>query len=278
MRILLITDSHLANGAPELVANWRAASRYAERSAVDLTIHLGDISFDAINREAQLREAKALVDAWPTPMRLIPGNHDIGDNPGTRDVPAREWLTAASRARYLATFGEDRWAIDAEGWRLIAFDAQLFGSGTAEEDEQWEWINSEFHNAAGKPVIVLLHKPLFENPLTDRDHHMRYVPLAARDRLLALIATADVRLVLCGHAHQYLDRTIDGVRHVWLPSCAFIIPDPHQKRFGEKIVGVGVLELERDGGRDGCGYGLDVVAADGLVAHDITQLRGLMNV
>ena len=274
MRILLVTDSHLANGAPELVANWHAAARYAERSAIDLTIHLGDISFDAINNGAQLHEAKALVDAWPTPMLLIPGNHDIGDNPGTRDVPAREWLSATSRARYLAVFGEDRWAIDAESWRLIAFDAQLFGSGTPEEDEQWDWIAGEFASASARPIIVLLHKPLFENPLTDSDHHMRYVPRAARDRLLALCRAGDVPLVLCGHAHQYLDRTVDGVRHVWLPSCAFIIPDAHQPRLGEKIVGVGVLELERDGTR----YGLDVVAADGLVAHDITQLRGLMSV
>lgn len=272
MRILLITDSHLANGAPELVANWRAAARYAERSAIDLTIHLGDISFDAINTQAQLHEAKALVDAWPTTMRVIPGNHDIGDNPGTLDVPESEWLREASRARYLALFGDDRWTIVAEGWTLIAFDAQLFGSGMPEEEEQWQWIANAFANANGKPVIVFLHKPLFEDPATDSDHHMRYVPHAARDRLLALFARADANLVLCGHAHQYLDRTIAGVRHVWLPSCAFIIPDPHQERFGEKIVGVAVLELEGDSFR------LDVVAADGLVAHDITQLRGLMNV
>ncbi len=272
MRILLITDSHLADTALDFVANWHAAARYARRSAIDLTIHLGDISLDAINTEPQLDEARALVDTWPTPMRLIPGNHDIGDNPGTRDVPEREWLSVPSRARYLALFGEDRWAIDAEGWKLIAFDAQLLGSGASEEDAQWEWITKEFSNAAGRPIIVILHKPLFEDAATDSDHHMRYVPHAARDRLLALIDAADVRLVLCGHAHQYLDRTIDGVRHVWLPSCAFIIPDAHQKRLGEKIVGVGVLELERDA------YRLDVVVAEGLVAHDVTQSRRTMRV
>ena len=276
MRILLITDSHLANGALDFVANWHAAASYAKRSAIDLTIHLGDISLDAINTWPQLHEARVLVDAWPTPMRLIPGNHDIGDNPGTRDAPEHEWLSEASRARYLALFGEDRWAIDAEGWRLIAFDAQLLGSGMPEEAEQWDWLASEFKNAAGKPIVVLLHKPLFENPATDSDHHMRYVPHAARDRLLVLIARADVRLVLCGHAHQYLDRTIDGVRHVWLPSSAFIIPDPHQTRFGEKIVGVGVLELGRDG--EGYRFGLDVVVAEGLVAHDITQSRRTMRI
>ena len=272
MRILLITDSHLADGAPNLVANWHAAARYAERSAIDLTIHLGDISFDAINTEAQLREAKALVDAWPTPMRLIPGNHDIGDNPGTLDVPAHEWLSTSSRERYLALFEEDRWTIADQGWRLIAFDAQLFGCGMPEEEEQWQWIANELDSARGEPIIMLLHKPLFENPATDSDHHMRYLPRAARDRLLALFARAHVRLVLCGHAHQYLDRTIAGIRHVWLPSCAFVIPDPHQKRFGEKIVGVGVLEL------DAGSYRLDVVVAEGLIAYDITRARESMNV
>ncbi len=274
MRILLITDSHLADIASDFVANWHAAARYAKRSAIDLTIHLGDISFDAINVHAQLQESRALVDAWPTPMRLIPGNHDIGDNPGTLDVPEREWLTNASRARYVALFGDDRWAIDADGWQLIAFDAQLFGSETSEEEEQWEWIANAFANASGKPIVVILHKPLFENLSTDSDHHMRYLPHTARDRLLAMIGQADVRLVVCGHAHQYLDRTIDGVRHVWLPSCAFIIPDLHQKRLGEKIVGVGLLELTRDG--DDHRYGLDVVVAEGLVAYDVTQSRKAM--
>lgn len=271
MRILLITDSHLANGASELVANWNAAARYARRWAIDLTIHLGDISFDAINTAAQLAEARALVEQWPTPIRLIPGNHDIGDNPGTHDIPEHEWLSDARRAHYLALFGEDYWAIDADGWRLIAFNAQLFGSGTPAEEAQWEWIAGEFENARSRPIVVFLHKPMFEHPATDTDHHMRYLPHAARDRLLACFASADVRLVLCGHAHQYLDRTFAGVRHVWLPSCAFIIPDSHQQRFGEKIVGVGVLELENDG--DAQRFGLDVVAADGLIAHDITRIR-----
>ena len=268
MRILLITDSHLANGASDLVANWNAAARYARRSAVDLTIHLGDISFDAINTPAQLAEARALVEQWPTPMRLIPGNHDIGDNPGTQGIPGHEWLSDARRALYLASFGEDRWAIDAGQWRLIAFDAQLLGSGMSAEDDQWDWIAGEFESARGRPIVVFLHKPMFENPATDTDHHMRYVPRAARDRLLAFFGWADVRLVLCGHAHQYLDRSFDGVRHVWLPSCAFIIPDSEQQRFGEKFVGVGVLEL-----LDDPDYRLDVVVADGLVAHDITRIR-----
>lgn len=268
MRILLITDSHLANGASDLVANWNAAARYARRSAVDLTIHLGDISFDAINTPAQLAEARALVEQWPTPMRLIPGNHDIGDNPGTQGIPGHEWLSDARRSLYLASFGEDRWAIDAGQWRLIAFDAQLLGSGMPAEDDQWDWIAGEFENARGRPIVVFLHKPMFENPATDTDHHMRYVPRAARDRLLAFFAGADVRLVLCGHAHQYLDRSFDGVRHVWLPSCAFIIPDSEQQRFGEKFVGVGLLEL-----LDDPDYRLDVVVADGLVAHDITRIR-----
>ena len=48
----------------------------------------------------------------------------------------------------------------------------------------------------------------------------------------------DVRAVLSGHRHQHLDRVIGGVRHVWLPSTAFYLPDSIQDRLGDKVTGL----------------------------------------
>jgi hypothetical protein len=88
------------------------------------------------------------------------------------------------------------------------------------------------------------------------------VPPEPRRRLLDLLAPVDLRLVLSGHTHQYLDRTIRGVRHVWLPSTAFIIPEPMQDRIGEKVTGVGVLDLEET-----CRF--DLVCPDGMRRHSL---------
>ena len=257
MRLLVVTDSHLAADARAIVGNWHAAAAYALRAGIDGTIHLGDITLDAASRPEQLDEARAFVDAWPTPIRLIPGNHDVGDNRDTTGVPERSWLSPGSLARYRAAFGADWWSFAAGEWTVVGLDVQLFGSGLDAEEAQWRWLDETFADAPG-PIVCCLHKPLFENRDTDADHNLRLVPHAARNRLFERLAAHDVRLVLSGHAHQHLDRVVDDVRHVWMPSCAFVFPDSLQPRLAEKIVGVGVLEL------DGDDYRFDVVAPDAM--------------
>jgi len=81
MRIAVVSDSHLAPVAEELLPNWEAAKQFISRSAVDLTIHLGDVTLDGANRSADLRYARSVIGEWPTRIRFLPGNHDIGDNP-----------------------------------------------------------------------------------------------------------------------------------------------------------------------------------------------------
>ena len=73
---------------------------------------------------------------------------------------------------------------------------------------------------------------------------IRYLPAAERRRLLELTADASLRAAISGHTHQYRDRTVEGLRHVWVPSTAFYLPDGIQDRVGEKVTGVEVLELE----------------------------------
>ncbi|MBZ5590085.1 MAG: hypothetical protein LAO05_16140 [Acidobacteriia bacterium] len=91
--------------------------------------------------------------------------------------------------------------------------------------------------------MLLLHKPLFQDsPLDEKPHH-RYLPPASRRRLLGLMSGA----VLGGHTHQYRDQTVDAVRHIWLPSTAFYLPDGLQDRLSEKVTGLSVLDLTRDG-------------------------------
>ena len=101
--------------------------------------------------------------AWPTPIRCIPGNHDIGDNRGAYGVPESEWYDDAKQAAYQASFGEDYWSVDAAGWKLIALDSLRFASGTDGEDAQWQWFDEQIAASAGRPVVVALHKPMYED-------------------------------------------------------------------------------------------------------------------
>lgn len=91
-----------------------------------------------------------------------------------------------------------------------------------------------------------LHRPLARVRPDDPKHKGRYVGEAARDRLLDGPLKATLRLVNSGHTHQYLDALVGGVRHVWMPSSAFVLPDSMQARIGEKLVGIGLLVLEQE--------------------------------
>jgi hypothetical protein len=65
-----------------------------------------------------------------------------------------------------------------------------------------------------------------------------------------------------GHVHQYRDRVVDGVRHLWIPSTAFFLPDELQDRIGEKVTGIGMIELGPDRLR------VHLVCPEGVIRHD----------
>lgn len=264
MRILLVSDSHLAPAAHPCNDNWQAVRHYAGRSGADLTLHVGDITLDGINAPAQHAWALGSCADWPTPLRFLPGNHDIGDNPSTPDNAVKDPLDLDRLYQYRDDFGSDYWVQTAGAWQVIGLNAQLFGTGVAAEAEQWAWLEDALAQAGRQPLALVLHKPLFlDDPEEASVPLIRYVPVAPRRRLLALLRRSDLRLVLSGHTHQYLDRVIAGVRHIWLPSTAFIIPDVRQTRVGEKVTGVGLLELSPEG------HGFDLVVPDGVERHSL---------
>jgi 3',5'-cyclic AMP phosphodiesterase CpdA len=263
MRVLLITDSHLAPTISAFNANWTAVRTFAHRVRADLTVHLGDITLDGAGDPAQYEFARTMCEDWPTPIHFVPGNHDVGDNPPGPGVTCDQPLDETQLARYRAHFGPDYWALAADGWRLVGLNTQLFGTDTATEAGQWEWLRAQACLCEVEPTAILLHKPLFQDSPADTKPHARYVPIAARRRMLDLLRPLDVRLVLSGHVHQYLDRCFDDIRHIWLPSTAFYLPDTLQERIGEKVTGVGLLELTRHGHR------FDLICPDGVTRHNV---------
>ena len=115
----------------------------------------------------------------------------------------------------------------------MGLDAQLFGTGTAEEDEQFTWLEEALRDRR-RPLGVMLHKPLFRNRPDDTEIHVRYVPAVPRRRLLDCLATCDLRFVVSGHVHQTRRFRVGGVEHVWAPSTAYCIPDARQERMARR--------------------------------------------
>ena len=125
MRIALIADTHLSARSPECVANWHAARRAVGRLGADLTVDLGDITLDGQTHGDELAFASRLMQPWPTEMRCVPGNDDLGD--GSGESPLDERLLRA----YRDIFGPDHWVIKAGDGKLLGINAQLLGTGLA---------------------------------------------------------------------------------------------------------------------------------------------------
>ena len=261
MRIALLSDTHVSARAPECVANWYAARRAIERLRPDLTVHLGDITLDGQCDPDEVPFAAALATQWPTRVRFIPGNHDVGD--GSGEAPVDEEL----RERYQRYFGPDRWSVVGDDWQLLGINAQLLGSGTPQEEEQWRWLEGPAIAAARtRATVLFLHRPLVRT-VNDPKREGRYVPETAARRLLDGPLQATLRLVVSGHTHQYLDRVDAGVRHLWMPSSAFVLPDRLQSRVGVKVVGIGVLAVNAEGVR------FDLFCPDGMARHDVPWMK-----
>ena len=267
MRIAVVTDSHLAPQAEMLNANWRAVQRFVAGAKIDFTIHLGDTTIDGADDPAQFQWVKQLAQQWPSPMRFVPGNHDIGDNPPQPGDAVEQPLTVERLDHYRKALGRDYWSVEAGDWVLIGLNAQLLGSGLGAETEQWDWLFKVAGQAGPRPVLLMLHKPLCRDDMGEDIASDNYITPPARRRLQQAMAMMDLRAVLSGHRHQYLDHTIDGLRHIWVPSTAFILPDTMQERIGEKLNGFGMIEL-RDGQMR-----FDLVCPQGMQRNDALDDR-----
>ena len=142
-------------------------------------------------------------------------------------------------------------------------------SGLASEAEQFDWLASELAGANGKPVAVFLHKPIFLDTPADPELEssaIRYVLPPARQRLVDLLGSVDLRLIASGHVHQRRDFTFNHVRHVWAPSAGFIISDARQEVIGTKEVGLVEYRFQPDS------FEVRHVKAPGQVDVDLDEL------
>jgi len=168
MRIVVITDTHLARRATSFVENCRTVALWIAEARPDLVVHCGDISLDAAAHPAELIEAAGMLADLSVLVRFLPGNHDIGDNPIAPGKHAEHPLDLARLKQYRVLFGPDRWALHAGAWQVIGLNAQLFGTATAEEEGQFDWLGNELRSGAG-PLGLMLHKPLFRTGPVDRE-------------------------------------------------------------------------------------------------------------
>jgi 3',5'-cyclic AMP phosphodiesterase CpdA len=237
--VLQISDTHLSRGKPHFAANWPPLCGWVLRQNAHLVIHTGDLTVDGADREEDMRDGAELMRSLSTPFLAVPGNHDVGE-------AGNPWqpVNAQRLDRWRRHFGSDRWSRDIENWRLIGLDSMLFGSGDAEEAQQWAWLSEVLSTAGGRRIAWFTHRPLFIESPTEGDTGYWSAKPEPRARLLDLARRHDVALIATGHLHKWRNDVIDGCRYVWCASSGFLVGPDHQPDMpGEKRLGGVIYEF-----------------------------------
>ncbi len=205
--LIQATDLHLvaAGRLPtgiDPAAALSAALAAVEASGVEPAALLltGDLT-DAGEPQAyrRLREL-GVASRLGAPVLYAAGNHDdraalrehLLDLPPSRDpYDHRTWLG---------------------GLRVIVLDSTVPGSAHgALADEQLDRLADELATPAPEGTVLAMHHP----PLPSPSRLATAIELAARDRLAAVVAGSDVRVVLAGHTHVPSAGALAGVP-VWV--------------------------------------------------------------
>lgn len=225
MRIVQLSDTHLSAAGGVTRSNFERVADFVNRTLrPDLIVHTGDavaLSPDEAGDRATARQAHELLDA---PLRLLPGNHDIGE-PGSGPWMGIE-VTMERLLIHRETFGTDCFAESFGNWALLGLNTELLGSGLPAEEEQWRWLDQALRTSIGKQVVVFAHKPLWLPRRTPSEAALT-IPLRSRRRLLSrLQASTTLRAVGSGHLHRYRQRQRAGLLEVWAPSTGFVVRRP----------------------------------------------------
>lgn len=240
MRIIQFSDTHISHLGGVGYGNAERLVDYLNEVAVpDLAINTGNVVIldpdAADDRDAAMR----IHERIQAPLRVLPGNHDVGEC--AHDPWQGLGVTSERVQGFRSAWGGDRFVLfgnaahDAQEWAFVGISSELCDSGLPEEDEQWTWLEEVAAEAAGRSVMLFLHKPLV---IDDGTRENVTLTAAARERVLGMFRGGDLQVIANGHVHRYRCTTADDVTAVWAPSLAFSTPAEPDLKFGPGTAGV----------------------------------------
>ena len=257
--LLHLTDTHLFADAERSLKGIRPHDSFAavlaearrRYPAPDGVILGGDMAQDEC--ADTYRRIAEMLNGWPTPFMLTPGNHaNIGELHSAL-IPA---------LMQNSDYTDD---LRSGNWQVIALNSALTGSiaGRIDKDEL-ERLDQLLTRGQTEHVLVALH----HHPVSIGSRWLDEIGLLNSGAFWEIIRShSRVRAVLCGHIHQELDVMHDGVRVIASPSTCFQF-EPGQEDFVMDGISPGFrwLKLNDDGSID-----TGVERIDGFIPDDLNN-------
>ncbi len=186
-------------------------------SDAKLMLVCGDLVNEAGNPQ-QTALLKSCLKRAKVPVRLVPGNHDVGQ---AADEPLCK--------KYRKEFGKDYYTFKRNGTLFIALNSSLLQpSDSAEAQRQWKWLERKLARKLSgskrdrfEHVVIFMHHPPFIQFRNEEDSYGN-LALASRTRLLDLAEKYKVSAILTGHAHQNIVRDCGGMLLVTTSATSFV--------------------------------------------------------
>ena len=243
MRIVQISDIHLAPFRPSTLQHFQVALECVENESPDLVIISGDICTNGDNDPSHYGYAKAYLENLTIPWRAIPGNHDVGCH---LNEQTGKTLKMEALERFREFIGPDRWTEQDGNVKIVAINSELAGSGSLEEREQLAWIRDEITSSPSGGSVVFMHSMVYINDVDEKSCYWTLDP-EPRKELLGIFHEGPVKAVFNGHLHCHFEIEHDGLPIYSCPAIGFPINDDPFPHRGDSREGYFVIETSDKG-------------------------------
>ncbi|MBO1741244.1 metallophosphoesterase [Leifsonia sp. TF02-11] len=200
MKIVQLSDTHISHLGGATTENLRAFVDLINAINPTFVVHSGDVAILDPDQADDREAARELLAGIQAPLRVLPGNHDVGERPD--NAWAGLVVTPERLAAFESTFGPDHWLELVGDWAVIGLNSEIMGSGLAEEEAQWEWLATLPAQIGTRPTLIFSHKPVW-NPYPEVTEHNIAIPDDSKARLLAALDGVTLAALGSGHLHHY---------------------------------------------------------------------------
>lgn len=200
MKIVQLSDTHISHRGGATTENLRAFVDLINAINPTFVVHSGDVAILDPDQADDREAARELLAGIQAPLRVLPGNHDVGERPD--NAWAGLVVTPERLAAFESTFGPDRWLELVGDWAVIGLNSEIMGSGLAEEEAQWEWLATLPAQIGTRPTLIFSHKPVW-NPYPEVTEHNIAIPDESKTRLLTALDGVTLAALGSGHLHRY---------------------------------------------------------------------------